>query len=282
MQPLSIEPVTSLNKCRVVFWIERVQPINSQEIWPMRWQDPVSSNQSKTRKKDQSEEGWLLLRPRSNYISSERIVIGILDFLTDQYHATWTSPSSDQELRSVGERDASGWSPGRIGSKQNPGFWNERVYLPSSYPEGAYPCPHGNITQERSRSFPCFLLCFAVLEERRFGEDGIVNAGRLYVLYVFTQTYCARYPDRACDIWTVYNRVVEGLRCVQPISTQEIWPIRSHHFWSISQSDYRKKEPIRKQDAKKKHPIDSIDTKSSFYKKQRRESRDSHFLRYVT
>jgi hypothetical protein len=79
-------------------------------------------------------------------------------------------------------------------------------------------------------------------------EDGIVNAGRRYVLYVFTQTYCAQYPDRACDIWTAYNRVVEGLRCVQPINSQEIWPIRSHHFWSISQSDYRKKEQIRKQD----------------------------------
>ena len=24
-------------------------------------------------------------------------------------------------------------------------------------------------------------------------EDGIVNADRLYVLYVFTQTYCAEY-----------------------------------------------------------------------------------------
>jgi len=31
-------------------------------------------------------------------------------------------------------------------------------------------------------------------------EDGKVNAGRLYVLYVFTQTYCAEYKDRACDI----------------------------------------------------------------------------------
>ena len=51
-------------------------------------------------------------------------------------------------------------------------------------------------------------------------EDGIVNAGRLYVLYVFTQTYCAQYPDRACDIWTAYNRVVEGLRCV-PSSTNQ-------------------------------------------------------------
>ena len=67
-------------------------------------------------------------------------------FLTDQYHAAWTSPSPDQELRSVSERDASGGSPGRIGSKQNPGPWNERVYSPSSYPEGAYPCPVGNIT----------------------------------------------------------------------------------------------------------------------------------------
>jgi hypothetical protein len=38
------------------------------------------------------------------------------------------------------------------------------------FPDGAYPCPIGNITQERSRSFPCFLLYFAVLQERRFGE----------------------------------------------------------------------------------------------------------------
>ena len=39
-------------------------------------------------------------------------------------------------------------------------------------------------------------------------EDGIVDADRLYVLYVFTQTYCAEYKDRDCDIWTAYNRVV--------------------------------------------------------------------------
>jgi hypothetical protein len=51
-------------------------------------------------------------------------------------------------------------------------------------------------------------------------EDGIVNAGRLYVLYIFTQSYCAQYSDRACDIWTAYNRVVEGLRCV-PSSTNQ-------------------------------------------------------------
>jgi hypothetical protein len=31
--------------------------------------------------------------------------------------------------------------------------------------------------------------------------------------------------------WDVFHR--------QPINNQEIWPIRSHHFWSISQSDYR-------------------------------------------
>ena len=49
----------------------------------MRGENPVSINQSETRKKNQSEEGWLLLRPRSNYIYSERIVIGILGFLTD-------------------------------------------------------------------------------------------------------------------------------------------------------------------------------------------------------
>ena len=113
-------------------------------------------------------------------------------------------------------------------------------------------------------------------------EDGIVNAGRLYVLYVFTQTYCAQYTDRACDIWTAYNRVVEGLRCVvfhrQPISSQEI---RSRHFWSISQSEARKKNQSEA-GFKKKQPIDSINTKYSFYEKQRQESRDSHFIRHVT
>ena len=51
-------------------------------------------------------------------------------------------------------------------------------------------------------------------------EDGEVNAGQLYVLYVITQTYCAEYKDQACDIWTAYNRVVEGLRCV-PSSTNQ-------------------------------------------------------------
>jgi hypothetical protein len=32
MQPLSIESVTRLDKCRVAFWIERVQTISSLEI----------------------------------------------------------------------------------------------------------------------------------------------------------------------------------------------------------------------------------------------------------
>ena len=44
------------------------------------------TNQSHHWKLNQSEEGCLLLRPRSNYIYSERIVIDILDFLTDHDH----------------------------------------------------------------------------------------------------------------------------------------------------------------------------------------------------
>ena len=51
-------------------------------------------------------------------------------------------------------------------------------------------------------------------------DDGMMNAGRRYVLYVFTQTYCAQYPDRACDIWTAYNRMIEGLRCVLSSTNQ--------------------------------------------------------------
>ena len=35
--------------------IERVQPISSLEIWPMRWHNAVSINQSEVRKKNQSE-----------------------------------------------------------------------------------------------------------------------------------------------------------------------------------------------------------------------------------
>jgi len=74
-------------------------------------------------------------------------------------------------------------------------------------------------------------------------EDGIVNADRLYVCYVFTQSYCAQYPDRACDIWTAYNRVVEGLGCVPSSSNQQPGNLtnQSRHFRPISQSESRKK-----------------------------------------
>ena len=42
-------------------------------------------------------------------------------------------------------------------------------------------------------------------------EDGVMNPGRLYVLHVFTQAYCAEFQDRASDIWRIYDRVVSGL-----------------------------------------------------------------------
>jgi hypothetical protein len=43
-------------------------------------------------------------------------------------------------------------------------------------------------------------------------EDGEVNAGLLYVLFVFTQTYFAEYKDRDCDVWTACN--LSGRRIV--------------------------------------------------------------------
>jgi hypothetical protein len=62
MQPLSIEPVTRLDKCRVAFWIERVQAIScltnemtessihkkirTQEKEPIRKHDTKRNNQS--------------------------------------------------------------------------------------------------------------------------------------------------------------------------------------------------------------------------------------------
>jgi hypothetical protein len=45
---------------------------------------------------------------------------------------------------------------------------------------------------------------------------------------------------------------------------------------------FPRKRTNQKAGCKQKQPIDSIDTKSSFYKKQRQESRDSHFIRHVT
>jgi hypothetical protein len=53
-------------------------------------------------------------------------------------------------------------------------------------------------------------------------QDGIVNAGRLYVVYVFTQTYCAQYRNRVCDTWTAYNRVIEGMRCIPSSTNQQV------------------------------------------------------------
>jgi hypothetical protein len=52
----------------------------------------------------------------------------------------------------------------------------------------------------------------------------------------------------------------------------------------VNQSTARKSDQsvVAKAGYKKKQPIDFIDTKSSFYKKQRQESRDSHFIRHVT
>ena len=74
-------------------------------------------------------------------------------------------------------------------------------------------------------------------------EDGIVNAGRLYVVYVFTQSYCTQYPDRAWDIWTAYNRVVEGLRCVPSSTNQQSGNMTNQKspFRPISQSESTKK-----------------------------------------
>ena len=67
MQPLSIEPVTSLDKCRVAFLIERAQPITSQEIWPMRWQDPVS-NQKPGKRTNQNRGDFFYVRVPTIYL----------------------------------------------------------------------------------------------------------------------------------------------------------------------------------------------------------------------
>ena len=79
-------------------------------------------------------------------------------------------------------------------------------------------------------------------------QDGIVNAGRLYVLHVFTQTYCTQYPDRVCEFWTAYYRVVEGLRYVPSLTNQQQGNLTNEmtiQYPSINQkAGYKKKQPI--------------------------------------
>jgi hypothetical protein len=104
-------------------------------------------------------------------------------------------------------------------------------------------------------------------------QDGIVNAGRLYVLHVFTQTYCAQYPDRVCEFWTAYYRVVEGLRYVPSLTNQQQGNLTNE----MTESNIH--QSIRKQDTKRNN---QSTPSSSFSKKQRQESRDSHFIRHVT
>ena len=38
-------------------------------------------------------------------------------------------------------------------------------------------------------------------------EDGLINTGRLVVLYRFTKRYCEQVPDKAQEIWSIYNRL---------------------------------------------------------------------------
>ena len=162
--------------------------------------------------------GWLVLRPRSTYVYSDSIVIGILFF-----------------------------------------FYMECVTV------------------------------YHIIVSTMI-EDGIVNAGWLYVLYVFTQSYCAQYPDRTSDIWRIYDQITNQsngrnfnqwdgrIQCpstnqkpgertnqktgykkkrpidsihtkltkkkqierVQPIKWQDFWPMRLQNPVSINQSDCKK------------------------------------------
>jgi len=40
-------------------------------------------------------------------------------------------------------------------------------------------------------------------------EDGLINTGRLVVLYRFTKQYCEQVPDKAQEIWNIYNRLIQ-------------------------------------------------------------------------
>ena len=63
---------------------------------------------------------------------------------------------------------------------------------------------------ESSLAFWIFLhgVCNSIPQNRiNYVWRRQVNAGRLYVLYVFTQSYCVQYPDRVSDIWRIYDQI---------------------------------------------------------------------------
>ena len=68
----------------------------------------------------------------------------------------------------------------------------------------------------------------------------------------------------------------KGLRCVQPINTQEIWPIRSHISGRLA-NQIKGKLTNQKARYKQKQPIDTTETKNSFYKKQRQTETHTSF-----
>jgi hypothetical protein len=111
-------------------------------------------------------------------------------------------------------------------------------------------------------------------------EDGIVNAGRLYVLYVFTQTYCAEYKDRVCDIWIAYYRVVEGLRCVPSSTNQQPGHLtnQTSPFPADQPIRNQENEPIRKQDTIRNNRLTpSIQSLHSMKSKDKRAETHTSF-----
>jgi hypothetical protein len=79
----------------VAFWIERVQAISSMEIWPMRWQNPVSINKSEPKKKNQLESR--IQKETTNRLHRYKIFIlwndqcfGLVFWLWFTWHVEWS------------------------------------------------------------------------------------------------------------------------------------------------------------------------------------------------
>ena len=98
-------------------------------------------------------------------------------------------------------------------------------------------------------------VCNSMLQNRiNYVWRRQVNAGRLYVLYVFTQSYCVQYPDRVSDIWRIYDQITNQ-------SNGRIFNQWNGRIHCPSTNQKPGKRINQKTGYTKKQPIDSTDIK---------------------
>ena len=94
-------------------------------------------------------------------------------------------------------------------------------------------------------------------------DDGVINMGRVLVLFAFTSQMGQQYPTDSWKFWDIYHAVLKGtIRILQsiahpPIRIEEKEPIRKLHFINNRPIETQNDCPIRYDVTKE---IDQSDT----------------------